>query len=171
MNSFTEKIKKGREKGITLRRNKFYNKAIRNYDKFNTETTESCDKIESAWRWVKVATVLLILTFVYSTYSAQKNYRLIGELNTEYKELIEMQIAAKESLAQANELIELVEENEQLDEEIKTLIDSLLEKNEVAELPDSEMKAMSAGLRLLEFMSEAQADDGNIYCPLCNRKI
>ena len=82
-----------------------------------------------------------------------------------------MQIAAKESLAQANELIELVEENEQLDEEIKNLIDSLLEKNEVAEPPDSEMKAMSAGLRLLEFMSEAQADDGNIYCPLCNRKI
>ena len=171
MKDLVTRIKKGREKGISRRHAKFYRKATRHYEKFNTETTESCEKIESAWRWVKVATVLLILTFVYSTYSAQKNYRLIGELNTEYKELIEMQIAAKESLAQANELIELVEENEQLDEEIKNLIDSLLEKNEVAEPPDSEMKAMSAGLRLLEFMSEAQADDGNIYCPLCNRKI
>ena len=167
MKDLVTRIKKGREKGISRRHTKFYRKAIRDHRKFIAE----CKELESAWRWIKASTVLLILAFVYAIYSGQKHYRFIGELNTEYKELIEMQIAAKESLAQANELIELVEENEQLDEEIKTLIDSVLEKNEVAELPDPEMKAMSAGLRLLEFMSEAQADDGNIYCPLCNRKI
>ena len=161
MNSFTEKIKKGREKGITLRRNKFYNKAIRNYDKFNTETTESCNKLESAWRWTKVCGVIAVISMLFGFYQSVKYFDLIGELNTEYKDLVEMQIAANESLAQANELIELVEKNEELDEEVKNLINSVMEKNEVAE----------PAMRLLEFMSEAQADDGNIYCPLCNRKI
>ena len=158
MKDLLKKIKKGREKGISLRHTKFYRKAIRDHRKFRAD----CHRLESAWKRLKVVAVFAILTVVYSIYSAHKSYRLTGLLSTEYKELIEMQIAADKAKDKAYELMELVEENEAMDEEIKKLIDPLDERKK---------EAMSAVIRLLGFLREDQTDDGSIYCPFCNRKI
>ncbi len=109
--------------------------------------------------------VISVLALTYSTYASKRYLGLHDELIEELKLTIEMQVKANKSHDEAIELIELVEENEKLDEEIRNLIESKLEQIE-----PQEQEAISAGIKLMKWMAENQDEDG-IYCPSCNRKI
>ena len=106
--------------------------------------------------------VLVILTFVYSAYSAQKYYSLLGELNVEYEELINMQAEANELYDNTVKLIELVDknrkladENDKLDEQIMDLIERKLDEIKPKPKPKEPQEPKNFA----------------IYCPSCNRKI
>ena len=148
--NLVERIKKGREQAFLARRNKFYRRATRQYEKFNNRIDKSHKTLNSAWRWAKALAFLSIAAIMFGFYQSMKYFDLYDKLLVEYELVVEMKKKSSELFKAKKKNAELIEESEALDEE---------------------MKAMSAGLRLMEFMTENQTDDGNIYCPTCNRKI
>lgn len=186
MNDLVKRIKQGREKGHLRHRLRFYRKASRRYETFDgkeADLNQAYKKLKSVTIGVVVLAVMSILSMVQSIHAMKKTSGLHDELVEEFKLAAEMQAKAGELSDSTAELIELVEKNKKLDEEIKELdeeimdlIEQKLDKVKPKPKPkpkDSAMSqdALAAGLRLFEYMTSIQHEDGSIYCPSCNRKI